>query len=132
MDNPDLVKILQETSLAVPEVRQLVRNVDGQVTPLADSFRAVADKATGTLGKTDGTVSEARKAFVGAQGTLRRSDQVLDSANSLIEPGAQTHYELIETMQEIKAAARSIRGLANTLQRDPESVLFGKPTGGDR
>lgn len=132
VSNPELNKILQETSLAIPEVRELVRNVDGEVGALSTSFRGVADKATGTLGKTDGAVNEARKAFVGAQDTLSKGHQVLDSANGLIKPGAQTHYELIETMQEVKAAARSIRSLANTLQRDPESVLFGKPRGGDR
>ncbi len=130
--NPELNRIIHETRLTIPEVRQLVRNVDGEVGSVATSLSGVADKASGTLGKADGAMDEARKAFVGAQGTLRRGDQVLDSANGLIKPGAQAHFELIEMMQEVTAAARSVRTLANTLQRDPESVLFGKTRSGGR
>lgn len=132
VSNPDLNQIIHETSLAIPDVRRLVRNVDGEVGSVANSLQGVADKANGTLGKADGAVEEARKAFVGAQGTLQKGDQVLNSANSLIKPGAQTHYQLIEMMEEVTAAARSVKGLANTLQRDPESVLFGRPRSGGR
>jgi hypothetical protein len=39
---------------------------------------------------------------------------------------------MVEMMEEVTAAARSIKNLANTLQRDPESVLFGRPRSGGR
>lgn len=130
--NPELDEIIHETKLAIPEVRQLVRNTDGEVESLANSLSGVAKKASGSLGRTDEAVDEARKAFVGAQGTLRKGDQVLDSANSLIKPGAQAHFQMIEMMEEVTAAARSVKSLANTLHRDPESVLFGRPKSGGR
>lgn len=130
--NPELDEIIHSTNLLMPEARQLVRSVDGEVVPMSKSFRDAADKATGTLGNADGAVNEARKAFVGAQGTLQRGDRVLDSANSLIKPGAQAHFQLVEMMEEVTAAARSVKNLANTLQRDPESVLFGRTRSGGR
>lgn len=125
VDNPELAEIIHNTNMLMPEARQLVRNVDGEVVSLSSSFRGAADTATGTLKKTDGAVSEARNAFVGAQVTL-------NSANSLIKPGAQTHFQLVQMMKEVTAAARAVKGLANTLERDPESVLFGRTRSGGR
>ncbi len=132
VDNPEIPEIIHNVNLAVPDARRLVNNVNGEVDPLANSFRGAADKATGTLRKADGAVNEVRKTFVAAQGTEQKANRLLDSANSLIKPGARAHFELIEMMQEVTAAARAVRGLANTLQRDPESMLFGKTRSGGR
>lgn len=137
LENPEIPDIIHNANLAVPEVRSLVRNLDADVDPVALSVRRAADQATttletaqGTLEQADGAVEAARQAFEGAQGTLGRIDRVADSANSLIKPGSQTHFELVAMMREITAAARSVRSLANTLERDPESVLFGKTRSG--
>lgn len=133
VDNPEIAEIIHNANLTVPDVRKLIDDVDRKVDPLADSFGAAADKvagafetANGTLETADGAIAEVRKTFVGAQGTLRRGDKFLDDADGLIKPGSQPYYELVTMMREITATARSIRSLANTLERDPESLLFGK------
>jgi paraquat-inducible protein B len=133
VDNPEIAEIIHNANLTVPDVRKLVEDIDRKVDPLADSFGAAADKVAGTfetandtLGKADGAIAEVRKTFVGAQGTLRRGDKILDDADELIKPGSQPYYELVTMMREITATARSIRSLANTLERDPGSLLFGK------
>lgn len=133
VSNPEIAEIIHNANLTVPDVRNLIGNIDQQVDPLADSVRTAADRAAdafetanGTLGKTDGAITEVRKTFVNAQGTLRRGDKFLDDASGLIEPRSQPYSELVTMMREITATARSIRSLANTLERDPESLLFGR------
>jgi paraquat-inducible protein B len=36
-------------------------------------------------------------------------------------------YQLKQTLQELGGAARSLRALADYLERNPESLLVGKP-----
>lgn len=133
VENPEIAEIIHNTNLTVPDLRKLIAHIDREIDPLASSFRTAADgvagtleAANGTLGKADGAIVEVRKTFVGAQGTLRRGDDFLDTADALIEPGSQPYHELVTMMREITATARSVRSLANTLERDPGSLLFGR------
>jgi paraquat-inducible protein B len=133
VSNPEIAEIIHNANLTVPDIRKLIGNVDQEVDPLAESIRTAADgvadtfeTADGALEKADGAIAEARKTFVDAQGTLRRGDKFLADASGLIEPRSQPYSELVTMMREITATARSIRSLANTLERDPESLLFGR------
>ena len=36
-------------------------------------------------------------------------------------------YELTRTLQEVSAAARSVRLLTGYLERNPSAVIFGRP-----
>jgi paraquat-inducible protein B len=133
VSNPEIAEVIHEANLTVPDVRKLVGHIDQQVGPLADSFRTTADgvantfgTADGTLEKTDGAIAEVRKTFSSARGTLRQGGKFLEDASGLIEPRSQPYSELVTMMREITATARSIRSLANTLERDPESLLFGR------
>jgi paraquat-inducible protein B len=55
-----------------------------------------------------------------------RADRLLADANGVIEPGSPTHRDLIAMMREIAGAARSMRNLTDELDRNPNSLLFGK------
>jgi paraquat-inducible protein B len=65
--------------------------------------------------------------LVSARGTLGNADRTLDSADKLIEPNSLLGSALGETLQEVNRAARSLRVLADYLERHPEALLRGKP-----
>ena len=49
-----------------------------------------------------------------------------DAALSTVGPDSKTNRDLILVLQEVRDAARSINALAQALQRQPNSVIFGR------
>ena len=128
------------TSL-VDITRQLDQVVSG-LKPLMTSLTATSDTARGAvkdlsgdlqktlaqLGpeltalavKLDGVSESARITMEKAQTTLQGVDGALSGDLPL-------GYQLRQTLQDLGAAARSLRTLADALERNPESLLAGKP-----
>ncbi|MCF7983840.1 MAG: MlaD family protein [Thiohalocapsa sp.] len=61
--------------------------------------------------------------------TMAEARRALKNANSLIEPDAPLSVEAVRAMREVSAAARSIRTMADYLERHPEALLKGKGGG---
>jgi len=116
-------KLLQEiegkaTALAssidgtVKDAQKLVQNIDRQVEPLGPSVQK-------TLASIEKTSDE-------AGGTLRQAQQTLATFEGNIGENSELVIELRETIRELQAALRAIKGLAKTLEQQPESVIYGK------
>ncbi len=88
-----------ETTLAMEE---------GAPGELATSLRATSDTA--------------RAALVQARVTLRTANDALDEESDL-------RYQIDRSLEELASAARSIRLLADYLERHPEAILVGKGRG---
>ena len=87
------------------DARKLVRNVDGRVKPLASSIEKSLEEARTAL-------EQARKALVAAEKTVGKESPVI--------------YQFDKTLKEISRMARSIRSLADYLERHPDALLYGK------
>ena len=72
-------------------------------------------------------MSELDQTLSGARGTLGKADTLVDNAGKLIEPNSVLGAELGNTLQEVSRAARSLRVLADYLERHPEALIQGKP-----
>ena len=64
--------------------------------------------------------------LVSAQGTLTSARGTLDNTTTLTEPNSSQVQQLGSTLQEVSRAARSVRVLADYLERHPEALLRGK------
>src|SRR4029450_11866163 len=84
-----------------------------QVDPVLDSIRHTSDTARTTLER--------------AQVTIGNVDGVLDQESSL-------GFELFQTLKEIRAAAQSLRALADYLERVPDAPVhgLGRPRAGGK
>jgi paraquat-inducible protein B len=146
---PELVDDLRTT---VRDIGAAVRQVDAaRFSVLADdasetlrSGRALLDEVRqrvdamapageAAVKRTDQLIQELHKAatrlgpaLASVQRTAERADHFLETANGVIEPGSVTHREMMAMLKEITAAARSMRTLADELDRNPNSLLFGK------
>ncbi len=105
MSSPQLAQSLQRLDSTLAEVEQMVKDVRPQVGPLIEKLDRAAEEATET-------VAAARGVLSGSGATGAAADANL--------PGA---------LQELTEASRSIRLLADYLDRHPESLLRGR--GGD-
>ncbi|MGE0821172.1 MAG: MlaD family protein [Candidatus Binatia bacterium] len=134
---PEVMEAVKHLNTMMTDIQQLVRNIDTQVAPVATGATealggmkgAMADigklarnadghVATLTSSVTE-TVGAARTALASAQETLR-------NVNGLMAPNAPVGYELVKTLRELSEAARSLRVLADLLERNPDAILFGR------
>ena len=60
------------------------------------------------------------------------SRPVLQDVDGELSGDLPLGHQLKQTLQELAAAARSLRALADALERNPESLLLGKPGGQGR
>jgi paraquat-inducible protein B len=87
-------------------------------------LQQIGDNLSKALSDLDLTLVSARGTLVSAQGTL-------NNTNNLTEPNSAQVQQLGNTLQEVSRAARSVRVLADYLERHPEALIRGK-TGGPK
>jgi paraquat-inducible protein B len=90
---------------AADETRTLIRDVDRQLEPLIASIKKTSDEAGKTLQKI--------RIVAGAIENISGDDSVVV-------------YKLNKTLDEMERASRSLRLLADTVEQQPESLIFGK------
>jgi paraquat-inducible protein B len=56
--------------------------------------------------------------------------ETLTAAQQLVTPSAPVGYELVKTLREFSETARSLRMLANYLERHPNALVFGRQESG--
>ena len=96
----------------VKDVQKLVQNIDRQVGPLGPSIQR-------TLASIEKISDEAGMA-------LRQAQQTLTVLEGDIGEDSELMYELQKAVKEVGAAGKAIQSLAKALERQPESLLFGK------
>lgn len=96
--NPAIPRAVEELSKTLQETRSLVRNVNQQVDPISASALAALEELETTLA----------------------------AAEQTLEPGSPVVYQIGATLQEVSQAAQAMRALANSLERQPNAIVFGK------
>ncbi len=147
VNNPDLKASIGELKGLLADARHLVRNLDGRVGPVADDLDATLRDARKLVNNVDdqfGPLADNLNRTVEDYGKLARDadarlgtltdslDRTLSSARGVISDDAPLIVELENTLQELSAAARSIRQLANSLEQKPETLIQGKGNSGGK
>ena len=60
------------------------------------------------------------------QDAINAGNDALDKINKLLEPNSPAQYNLIKLTGELEETARSIRSLIETLERNPQALIFGR------
>jgi paraquat-inducible protein B len=111
VNSPEILQLVTDADLAVGELRTFIRNTDGTVDELGENFEK--------------TLTEASKTLKGAQEALIVARETL----SIGADESPMRYELQQVLGELAKAARSVRILAEYLERNPDALLRGKPGG---
>lgn len=99
-NSPGLAAAIDDLGPSMASLRGILRDVDG------------ADL--------DSTLAAAR-------GVVQNLEQTVELTNAALEPGSPLQYNVIRLTGELEEAARAIRAMVETLQREPQSLLFGRP-----
>ncbi len=140
---------------AFASLARLSDHLDVTLDPLAQSVHRTADTATQTLQTTDEAVrrvqadastalrdldallvdahhqvdargGELSRVLTGADRAVRQAQTLLDSLNGLAEPGSQFRADLEATLRDLAASASSLRNFAETVERNPNTLLMGR------
>jgi len=124
----------------IPAIPSDLEEITRSVTHLLEKLGklpldALVDDARNTLGSIQ-TLAESpdikqslkslRGALQAADATMLQAQSALAATENLVGPRSQTRADLVELMKELKNAARSIRVLADYLERHPEALIHGK------
>ena len=93
---------------AVKSVQRLTDSLNQKVGPVGDSLRDTSQQT---------------------EATVKELEAVARSARELLDPESPVAVRLSQALQEITAAARSLRTLADSLERDPSAIVRGRAAG---
>ena len=95
-----------------------------------EATRAAMDQAQATLTLQEGPAAQLIKDLRATAKTMDKTfDQAKDTlstAKGIVDENSGLRYELGNTLEELSAAARSIRNMAEYLERHPEALIHGK------
>jgi paraquat-inducible protein B len=60
--------------------------------------------------------------------TLKNSSGAMLNLEKILKPQSQIQVQLLKTLEEAGEASKAIRDLSRTLERNPQSLIFGKPS----
>jgi paraquat-inducible protein B len=98
-------KTREQLDRALASTQQALNTVNGQVPPLSASIQ-----------KTSGSADAAAKQVRLTLGTVQTT----------IEPNSPINYQALQTLQDVSAAAHSVKELADYLQRNPSAIVRGR------
>ncbi len=103
--DPQMKALAGNVNLTLEDARKLLDSVDGEIKPLVEQVNLTAAKA---------------------RETLAEFEALATTANTMLEPDSTLRFELENALSEFASASRSIRILADYLERNPSALLTGK------
>jgi len=113
-------QIGNSVSEAATGISELVNSEDMKrsMASLADTLQSVQELSDALRG-------DVAPAFTAM---LEQTGQVLENAERILGPEAPAMHELQRVLRELAEAARSLRVMADYLEQNPESLIYGKET----
>ena len=131
----DLVKNkdLQEAFAGVnrlvnkPELHAAIRSLDQTVVKISQAADGV-EKVAGSLDRSVATLSvDLKETLTGVRDAVKQIQVTVANVDGFVDPNSPTSYELTKALKELSGAARSLRLMADFLERNPRALLFGRP-----
>ena len=140
-NSPEVKTSLQNLNAAMKSIKNLAKNLDESFAGLRKDVKEVLDTGQATLEQAEKTLAMEEGApgrlavkledtFDATRAAMDQAQRTLKEAQNAVGENSPLRYELSNTLQELSSAARSIRVMADYLERHPESLIHGKGTGG--
>jgi len=138
--SPELKLAIKKLNHTLESANQLVTDINMQVDPMAKNANKALEDLDKTLIATNSLVKDVNsqldpfeKDFHNTLTTLEKTLAEIQLAATNIKQfsneNSPTIYKLNTALDELAKATRSVRALADTLERQPEAIIQGKKTG---
>jgi paraquat-inducible protein B len=98
-------KTREQLDRALAGAQQTLNTMNRQVPPLSNSLQ---------------------KTSLSADAAAKQARLTLSTVQTTIEPNSPINYQALQTLQDVSAAAHSIKELADYLQRNPSAIIRGR------
>jgi paraquat-inducible protein B len=98
-------KTREQLDRALASTQQTLNTMNGQIPPLSDSLQKTSSSA---------------------DAAAKQAKLTLGTVQTTIEPNSPINYQALQTLQDVSAAAHSIKELADYLQRNPSAIVRGR------
>jgi paraquat-inducible protein B len=123
VSSPEAMELISTLNKTMKTIDRLARNIDNNLQPLADNtndtLRSINSLAQNINSNVQPLTDNTKTALLDAQKALRKLEALLNEDSTQL-------YNLNIALEEIVSAARSIRIFAETIERQPETLLRGK------
>jgi paraquat-inducible protein B len=130
VNSTELIGSVESFDQALQDMHTLLVNIDKQFTPLADSLINTSDSAHDALiqfkemiSMEKGTPAELATEL---KDTMVSTREAMNAIKGITTEDSEAVYELNNTLKELSAAARSLRFMAEYIERHPEALIRGK------
>ncbi|WP_455221801.1 MlaD family protein [Kaarinaea lacus] len=138
--NPDLKLAFENLNNTLVSANKLVTDINTQIGPIADNANQALDEMDNTMIATRGLVKNINSKLDPLENNIHSTLLALEKSLTEIKLAAAnmkqfsddnspTVYKLNTALDELARAAKSVRTLADTLERHPEAILQGKKRG---
>lgn len=96
------------------------------VTDLQASMRALKNVLR------DVESADIKETIISAKSMLKNLDDTLTKVDGVLTPNSPLQYNILQVTSELEETARALRSLVEMLERQPQSIIFGRePASGD-
>jgi paraquat-inducible protein B len=127
VNSPDLEATIRSLKQTMPKLDEAVVNVGNLAGTMNENVKSLATDLQQTSGDTRLALKQAGDALKQTEQTMKRAEAAVANIESLSDADSTVNYELVKSLKEVSAAARSLRSLTGYLERNPRALIFGKP-----
>ncbi|MES2682904.1 MAG: MlaD family protein [Pseudomonadota bacterium] len=114
------------TRVTLEEAQVTIRTLNKTL----QSLERTSEQARQTLATSgpqmEETLRSARSAMLRMETTMQSADDAVAHITEMTAPGAPIRTELEQSLRDLSASAESLRHFADTVERQPNAVIFGK------
>jgi paraquat-inducible protein B len=135
LDKVDFAAVFDQLNNTLNSIRQIATSPElKQAISNTEKTREQLDRTLGTAQKTLDTATgqirplsqNLQRTSLSADAAAKQMKLTLGTMQTTIEPNSPINYQILATLQDVSAAARSIKELADYLQRNPSAIIRGR------
>ncbi len=123
----------EELKATAATTRQTLEEAQRTIITLNTTLQSVertSEEARKTLSASgpalEQTMRSAQAAMLRIETTMQSADVAVAHVTEMTAPGAPIRAELEQSLRDLSASAESLRHFADTVERDPNALIFGK------
>ena len=111
INKPELQDAVEDLTESMNALKGILRKLDQRVEPVATNLE---------------------KAIGAGHEALEKARHTMGLVDNVLKPDSPLQYRFIELTEELAETARSIRALVDLLERNPDALIFGKDSPGEK
>lgn len=130
VNSAQILQAVASWDSTLKEINALVHSMNRELKPMAASIQTTMSATSKLVERIDGKVDPLAAGVMSSvketRSTLQQARTTLASVQHTVGGDSALRYELTRTLEQLSAAARSIRIMADYLERYPNALIYGK------